>query len=249
MSQSDLERLRIARAEREIGEVPSIDAPTRFVGRVTSTSPNLVVGKFINVAPQVVTGSEAEGQAGTFTDAGDGTRRIPVMLLGPGVPAGGDRILVRSSDHRWVSRRKSSGTGAGQGTLLGCTCAHPPLTLTMTSSSAGCSNGLFHSDTITYQATPAALASLRFGAFSYLGDTYFNDAQTGDQWRYYLACFSSIIRISRVFETSVYGSPFLDGVIYFWTLGLPGNTCSPFSLANGTVFAGGDTSCTLTITG
>lgn len=242
------ERRRLSHQQRpESLSLPSSFGSSRFVGKVISTSPNLVVGKFVNVIPQILLGTEAENQTPIWTDAG--STPVPVMLLGPGVPATGDRILARSTNHRWVSKRKAVTGGGLTGTLLGCSCAHPPATLTMTVSGTVCANGLLNSCTITYRTTPTELGPLHLGTSAYLSTATFADPQTGDLFYYYLGCFSSIIRISRVFPYSIYGSPFLDSVIYFWTIGLPGNTCSPFLLSNGQIFFGGDPSCTVTISG
>lgn len=206
------------------------------------------------------------------SDGGYGAKEVVATPLGTWIDAGrimpqsgdpvyernhnvslssGDRVYLArraATTGEWIfARTTSSGGGGGTGVLLGCTCRFPPIDLTMTVSTEGCSNGLFNSCTISYQTTPSSLTSLRLGTSCYLSNETFNDTQTGDLYHYYLACFTNIIRISRVFPTSVYGSPFLDSVIYFWTLGLPGNTCSPFSLTNGSVFAGGDASCAVTI--
>lgn len=243
----DVERLRLSQAERETFEPETPGSSvSRFVGRVRSTSPNINVGKFLLVRPEIVTGTESEGQAPTFTDAG--STDLPALLLGPGKPAPGDRLIVRSTDSRWVAKRRDSSGSGGTGTLLGCVCAHPPATLTMTVAGA-CTDGRFYNTTITYKPVPAGLGALQLGANAYLSDSSFPDPQTGDVFYYFLSCFANVVRISRVFETSIYGSPFLDSVIYFWTLGFPGNTCSPFSLTNGTVFAGGDPNCDVDITG
>ncbi len=58
------------------------------------------------------------------------------------------------------------------------------------------------------------------------------------------------MRISRVFPTSVFapdGGPFLDSTVYYWPVGSPGNTCNPFLLSNGIIYAGGDPSCLVVI--
>lgn len=246
----DLERLRLAQAAREIGDDAPQAGQDRFVGKVLSSGASLAVGKFALVRPQILLGTEVEGGTISATNAGDGTASVPVLMLGPGLPATNDLVLARHVDHRWVAKRKgSSGGGGGTGTLAGCSCAHPPAVLTLTASSEGCSNGLFHSCTITYKTVPSSLGPLRLGSSAYLGDTSFVDTQTGDSYYYYLSCFGSVIRLSRVFPTSIFGSPFLDSVIYVWTIGLSGNTCSPFSLTNGAVFSGGDPTCVLTLTG
>jgi hypothetical protein len=119
----------------------------------------------------------------------------------------------------------------------------------MTVTSGSCNDGLLNSCTIQWGATPSSLSALRLGTNSYLSTTTFTDAQTGDLYYYYMGCFATVIRISRVFPTSVFGSPFLDSVVYYWSVGLPGNTCVPFSLTNGQIYSGGDPACDVTITG
>lgn len=242
----DLDRARIARAVRD-RSVPSIAIPpgAAVAARVISTSPNLGVGKFLKAIPQAVLGNLAEGASAVYADLG--STPIFVRQVGPGVPAGGDKILAERVKHRWIQQTRPNG-GADVGTLLGCVCAHPKKTLTMTVGGS-CSDGRFYDCTIQYGPTPAPLAGLQLGANCYLSTTTFPDPQTGDLFYYYLSCFSSVVRLSRVFPTSIYGSPFLDFVIYFWTLGYPGNTCDPFLLSNGAVFAGGDPACAVVISG
>lgn len=183
------------------------------------------------------------GRSGTTSD------NAAYEINGKSVPANKIVVLRPGVQNEWLFEYLAKGGSGSSGVLLGCVCRTPPISIGMTVSTEGCSNGLFHACTITYQPTPAELAPLRLGTYCYLSEEFFTDAQTGDQFRYYLACFTSIIRISRVFPVSVYGSPFLDSVIYFWTAGLPGNTCTPFSMTNGSVFVGGDASCTVTLTG
>lgn len=151
---------------------------------------------------------------------------------------GGTRHRIypdRFGGHRFQSIRH--GTGDGRGQLLGCVCPSPPATLYLKVISGGCS--LFDDCTLEWGPTPSGLAPLSLGTNSYLSTATFTDDQTGDSYYWFLSCFSSIVRISRVFETSIFGSPFLDSVAYFWTFGFSGNTCNPFSLTNGTDFAGG----------
>ena len=242
----DAERLRLSHAGRDAFEPDRPgDGASRFVGRVRSTSPNINVGKFLLVRPESALGTEAENQAGSFADLG--TTDVPALLLGPGLPAPGDRLVVRSVADRLVVKRKSSGGSGGTGTLPGCTCAHPPAVLTMTV--ATCTDARFNACTIQWGATPSSLSALSLGAECYLSTTTFNDPQTGDAYYYHLSCFASVVRLGRVFPTSAFGSPFLDPVIFYWSIGFPGNTCSPFSLTNGTVFAGGDPNCDVDITG
>ncbi len=195
------------------------------------------------------------GPLGTWIDAG---RTMPQSgdpcyerNHNVSLPAGSRVYLARraATTGEWIFAHRAPG-GVGTpvtGSLPGCICAAPPATLTMTVSS--CTDGRFNNCTIQWGPTPSSLGPLNLGANSYLSTTTFEDPQTGDEFHYFLSCFASNIRLSRVFPTSVFGSPFLDSIIYFWSIGLPGNTCTPFSLTNGTVFAGGDPACVVEITG
>lgn len=174
------------------------------------------------------------GTTNAYEVNGTSSLNNKVVWLEPGFPG----------DYRFQYLGAGTG-GGGTGVLLGCICATPPATLTMTDVGA-C--GVFNDCTILYGPTPAGLTPLSLGTNSYLSTDEFADPQTGDMFRYYLSCFGSIIRLSRVFETSIYGSPFLDSVLYTWTIGISGNTCSPFALTNGSIFFGGDPTCDVEIT-
>lgn len=217
-----------------------------MVGRVINggSRPSSVPAVYL-VNPVTIGGPETEDAVASRTPNPD--IRIPVNCYGPTVPALGDDLDCFYVGHRWVSTRRLGGGGPPTGTLLGCVCPHPPATLPMTVASGTCSDGRFYSTTLTYKPTPPDLGALQLGGSCYLSDDSFPDPQTGDYFFYFMSCFSSVVRISRVFPTSIYGSPFLDSVIYFWTLGFPGNTCTPFYLSKGTVFAGGDPNCKVII--
>ena len=218
-----------------------------FVGKVVgSPASGTGVGRYVTVHPVSVLGAEVEG--GTATLIEDSATSIVVYVLGTRAPASGDRLVCRFIENRWVAQVGGKTGKVPRGQLLSCLCATPPLTLRMNVSREGCGDGLMHSCTIAYGPTPAALAALRLGSSCYLSTQTFADSQTGDQFYYYLGCYSSILRISRAFPTSIFGSPFLDSVVYYWSIGLPGNTCSPFLLSNGQIFPGGDPTCLVTIT-
>ncbi len=158
-------------------------------------------------------------------------------------------------DYRFQMVQVGTSTGGGTGSLPGCICSAPPETLAMTVSNGSCNNGLLNSVGIQYGPTPPSLIPLRLGSNCYLSTDMFVDSQTGDSYYYYFGCFGAIMRISRVFPTSVFGSPFLDSVIYYWSVGLTGNRCGSlgsgqsFLLSNGQIYSGGDPSCVVTIEG
>jgi hypothetical protein len=216
-----------------------------FVGRVVGNP--LVgtgAGRYVSVHPVSVLGNEAEGGTGVLIE--DTSTSILVYALGPRAPKAGDDLVCRFIENRWVALSGGKAQAA-QGQIRGCTCATPPISLRMSVSRQGCSDGLLNSCTISYRPTPASLASLHLGDSCYLSTELFTDTQTGDQFYYFLGCFASIFRVSRVFPSSVFGSPFLDSVIYYWSVGLAGNTCQPFLLSNGQIYFGGDPSCLVTI--
>lgn len=209
-------------------------------GSMPSTTPRVYACRPIELA-----GTEVEG--GTWNSSATAAF-TPVVFLGPDAPTLGESYPAVQYGGRWISSfQKSTGSVTPRGRLLGCVCQNPPATLSMTVASGTCSDGRFHSCTIQYGPTPAPLGALQLGANSYISVESFPDPQTGDVFHYFMSCFSSVVRVSRVFPTSIYGSPFLDSVIYWWTLGFPGNTCDPFLLSNGTVFAGGDPNCVVVI--
>jgi len=245
MDDLTVQRLRQAGLSAPSGAVPPFAAERAFqvynAGSMPSATPRVYACR-----PVELTATESEG--GTWNTNATAVF-VPVVFLGPDLPVLGEIYHAAQYGGRWISSHtKSVAASSPTGTLLGCVCQHPPAVLTMTVTGT-CSSGLFFDCTIEYQATPPELGPLQLGGNCYLSNESFPDLQTGDLFRYFLSCFSSIVRISRVFPTSIFGSPFLDSVVYFWTLGFPGNTCNPFALTIGADFAGGNPLCQVTITG
>lgn len=225
MSLSELEKLRLIRAGRDESQVDRQTANgLPFVGRVTTATP--AVDKFVNVIPQILLGDEVENGTASWADAG--STPVPVLLLGPGVPATGDRVLARSVGHRWVARRKAAGGGGGTGSL-GLCCDPSPGTITL--AVVGGFAGVIEDCTLVYGATPPGLAPY-LPANTYLSTTTFFDA-FGEEYRYYLSCSGSALNLIHVYESSIFGAPYGGvGQVYTWTTGVP-NTCSPFSYTLG----------------
>ncbi|WP_435005151.1 hypothetical protein P12x_003045 [Tundrisphaera lichenicola] len=247
MNLDDLWRLRLRR-EASKPTTPS-SAPggsPAFVGQNISVSPE--VGKFILVRPMDVIGDEAAGASATISVASPAS--IPVYLLGPGVPQVGDNLVVRHVPYRWVAELSGVTRGYSDfGTIPNCSCTTIPATLTMTSFDEACNYRMFQSCTIQYGPTPAGYAALNLGTNSFLSVESFPDPVSGGaMFRYFLTCQYNQISITRVYETSPFGSPYRDGVLYTWIMGLPGNTCSPFEITNGQPFPGSDLSCNVDIT-
>lgn len=132
-------------------------------------------------------------------------------------------------------------------TTLMCGCDVPQV-LAMTNNNPGCNSGMFQPCTIRYGPTPAALSTLALGTSCFLSDESFIDV-FGDRFRYYLNCTGTTISgseytLTRVYVTSIFGSPFRDSVRYTWPMSTAGNSCSPFALINGILYAGGTGPCT-----
>ncbi len=120
--------------------------------------------------------------------------------------------------------------------------------MTATGSGAGCGT-LLQDATIVYQDTPPGLLPLGIGSPSFLSNETFEDFPgSPDVFRYYFTCVNGLYAITRVFEESIYGSPYRDAVLYRWLIGVAGNTCDPFELTNGEVFSGGG-GCVVEIVG
>lgn len=215
--------LRVDRAPPIWGTLSGSSSPYTFTAAVETSS----AGAW-SAGPRTGTAYEVNGKSGL-----GGT----VQRLYP------DRF----GKYRFQSIRYGTTGGGGIGSLPGCICVSPPATLYMTVTGGSCNNGLLNDCTIQYGPTPSSLSGLRLGVNCYLSTTTFTDSQTGDSYYYYLGCFGAVMRISRVFPTSVFGSPFLDSVIYYWSVGLSGNTCVPFLLSNGQIYSGGDPACSVTI--
>jgi hypothetical protein len=248
----DLELARILRAARDRSAPPPTSTGSRaFMGRVTTTTP--AVGKFMNVIPQAVLGTEVEGGSATITDLG--STPSPVYLVGPGVPATGDQVIARWSDWRWVARKRGTG-GSGPPTVTMSNCACPSVPGTLALSSTGPCDGVFNACNLIYGPTPSSFSGLNLGANCFLSDQTFTDSLSGLQYRYNFSCDTIFFRLSRVYLATSSSGAFHDSSIYSWSIGQPGNTCagtptptSPFLLSGGYIYPGGNTSCIVTVSG
>lgn len=231
-------------AKRIIGQV--------FAERSVPTN----TGPFFAIHPVTFSGSPAEGAPLTLTP--DTSVTLYVYVVGGRVPVAGDNLICHGlKSYRgggypdlslkpqfiWIAEPLVQNGG---GILIaGCACTSIPGTLTMTSSAPTSNNGIFQNATLVYQATPPAYTGIPIGSSGYLSTASYTD-QFGDTFRYYFYCQRNQFFLTRVYEHSIFGSPYEDSVRYTWTLGY-GNTCAPFWLSNGRVYAGGDASCVVTI--
>ena len=156
-------------------------------------------------------------------------------------------------DWKWFQWR-SLGTKGGGGytpvNIPGCTCTAMPEYLNMTSADPTCNFDMYQNCTIAYGPTPSGFLPTSIGDYSYLSTVGFPDpVADGAIFYYYFNCQYNLFTLSRIYLESPYGSPYRDGVLYSWTIGITGNTCAPFRLDNGSAFPGSDASCFVTIEG
>lgn len=139
----------------------------------------------------------------------------------------------------------------GQGGIIvdGCPCAYAPATLYVVTSDASKNNQIFNNCTLQYGSTPADLYDVVHSDYSYLSTATFDDPALGVPFSYLLVCSIGAYLLTRVYVTSPIYSPFIDIDRYSWTIGFPGNVCTPFSCMNGQIFQGGDASEVVTVTG
>jgi hypothetical protein len=193
-------------------------------------------------------GTQTEGSNGTIA-AYTGTS--PEVLLLPGYTASSytDDALCEWTGTRWVSDR--FGVPLGTGTVIpGCPCNPVPSPLTMTVSNASKNYGIFQNATLQYYSpVPSQFSTLSLGTFAYLSTSSFTDQFSTNPFWYYFTCYQGYYALSRVYPKTSTGPAYVDSIRYRWLAGSFGNTCSPFSLTSGAIFAGGDSSCVVTITG
>lgn len=218
---------------------PSPGGPA-FAGRVVNAGamPNRVPGYYA-LQPQRIGGTEAEGSAVSATDLG---KPAIVLVVGQRVPSVGDKLIARAIEGRWVAETKQSGGGGIN--IGGCTCSGMPSTLAVTVTNSSLSFGILQSCTLQYGPTPAWAANMSLGASCYLSTSTFVDQTMPEQFYYYFACLGGYYILTRVYQTSVYGSPYRDTVRYKWLVGNTGNVCKPFGLRNGQIYPGGNAACT-----
>jgi hypothetical protein len=250
VSRDDFERIRLRQAALALPEDNLVGGGVpAFVGQVTTASTLIGVGNFLMVQPIFVMGQEVEGGAGQLSTVG--SSRVPVYLIGPGLPATGDSLICKFVDNRWVAERSGgAGSTGNTGVIPNCFCSPIPANLTMTSADPTCNFGMFQGCSITYGPTPPEYDDLDLGTNTFLSTESFPDELAdGALFRYFLTCTSDQFNLSRVYLDSPYGSPYRDGVLYTWLVGSDGNTCEPFHLDSGQAFPGSDESCSVTIDG
>lgn len=242
-------RERLADVEARVERFASV-AP----GRVSAQAVQIVqgpgwvagAGRFYLARPLDVSGATVEGGSASTVDTGGGDWHVRVIGA---VPTPGDVLVARAADFRWHAERRGSGGDDDDVPTPGCPCATTPRTITMTSSKPLSNDQIFRDATLQYQDLPDwAITGLALPYQGHLSTETFVDVPTGDRFWYYLTCHQGYYLLTRIFEISVYGSPYRDVVRYRWQGGVAGNTCDPWAMTNGQMFSGGDSSCIVTLT-
>jgi hypothetical protein len=205
-------------------------------------------GVFYSVHPTIVTGTQAESGSGIITPISSVTDLV--LILGTTPCVAGDLVVYYRAENRWVGERYAgSGGGGGTHVQAGCPCGSVPntLTMTVTNGGPGFNNGIFNSCVFAWGPTPSSLLPVVLIPNSWLSTGSFPDPILGVPFFYFLTCSLGAYVLTRVYVTSPFGSPFRDSIRYKWVPGFPGNTCTPFVMTNGQIFAGGNpaTVCTL----
>lgn len=243
----DRERLLREQPPSTRGPRPFLGSPA-FVGSVVTATP-APVGKYLILNPLAITGPEVEGGAGSYSTGFGMPPRVPALLLGPHDAATGDYLIARFVGYRWVCEKGTPGGGDIPISIPGCPCASQPPLIDMTSSKPASNNQIFQSAFLQYGPTPGPLLPVVLTPNSYLSTASFPDPILSADFRYFLTCSLGAYILTRVYVTSPFGSPFRDSIRYKWVPGFPGNICTPFSMTNGQIFAGGDSSCIVTLSG
>lgn len=240
-------RRRLEEAELALARAASRDAKRRDARLVQVYSGGAIpttIGKFCLIHPAVVLPGATEGSSATISV--DTSLSAPVDAIGPAAPSVGDYMIAWGVDYR-AAGMKGSAAGGGTVAVPGCTCSSIPSTLGMMVANSALSYGILQSCTLQWGTTPAWAARLSLGASCFLSTATFADQHSPDRFYYYFACLGGYFILTRVYQTSVYGSPYRDTIRYKWLVGNPGNGCSPFTLLNGLIYPGGDPLCTASI--
>jgi hypothetical protein len=216
----------------------------RILGFLKSTNPGSTGVYLFTIGNP--TWPDAEGA--TAAVANDATQTIPVAWLGPDPPVADRAYVLHPCGNRLVAQSgKPASTKPPTVTLAGCQCPNVPITLYMRPNDPILNGGMFKNCTLYYGPTDPAFARLALGASSFMSLESFIDQINQEYW-YFFNCTSSNFTLTRIYKSSIFGSPYRDSVRFTWPIGAAGNTCDPFLLTYGVVYQGGDTRSQITIT-
>jgi hypothetical protein len=130
-------------------------------------------------------------------------------------------------------------------TIPNCFCTEIPQTFSMTSSDHSADFSTFQDATIQWGPTPSWAAPLNLGDHVFLSTASFPDSVAGGALFYYhVTCQFNQVALTRIYQTSPYGSPYRDAMLYSWLADGPGNSCgvggAGFAMASGSPFSGSD---------
>ena len=257
-SEDDLRRERLALADlraRVTGREYRPRSGTRVVlGQVFALSAvPLSTGVYFAMRPVVASGTETEGGSGVLTV--DTSTYFFAFMLGPQAPRAGETFPCFSMDWRWVAERMKLHTTTI--TISGCPCTGMVSTLHMTASQPTQNNGNFQSSSLVWTTPkPSWMAGLGIadpGAF--LSPSTFTEG--AGTFYYYFGCqggYYCLFLLDPATGLALNPNGTTSTTIaaatpwYKWLIGVPGNTCVPFIMAHGQMFAGGTTSDVVNIT-
>lgn len=216
----------------------------RFLGQIYSGGaiPTAVPRVFM-ARPLSLSASESEGASATLTP--DTTRSVPVLVIGPGVPAAGDRVTAVQHEGRWVAGYGTASSGPAPVMLPGCGCNPIPAVLDLVDTrvpwpcQGNTSFPFFPDDTITYQTIPPGYGAAS-GTQRFFGDHDHVDS-FGEVFRWLINCNVNFFQLLRIYSNFAGGGPFTDAVRFTWPHS--SNSCSPFAYTVGTIYSGGNTLC------
>ena len=133
--------------------------------------------------------------------------------------------------------------------IPGCACTSSPPSIHLTRDRPDSLSNLILPCTLQWTDIPASLLPLGLPPKGYLSTQQLQDQLTGDMYWNYLYCVINNYTLTRLYETSVYGSPYRDVQRFRWPIGQGTNTCQPFFMNQGFIYSGGDPACVVTIQG
>lgn len=152
-------------------------------------------------------------------------------------------------DYRFEAIRSGTTTSYDYPVVgYGCPCDPLPTSIYLVVAGS-CDMNLFRDCKFTYGPTPPEYSTLSLGPNAFLSTETFTDMETGDPFRYYLSCDSLTFNLTRVYPTSIFGTPLRDIERYRWSVPGGSNQCTPLYLPDGVIYSGGDLGCHLALYG
>lgn len=222
----------------------NVSRPGRLLGMLKSVNPNPSGMYNFDICHPVW--PDVEGSAVAWSKEAGQT--LLAAWLGADKPPADRPVILHPNGEFYVGGGAKPAIVAPPGVnLAGCSCQNIPATLYMIPNNPVLNGGMFKNCILQYVDTPAGYAKLALGPKCFLSVENFQD-QIDQTYRYFFNCSSSNFMITRIYVSSIFGSPYRDSVRFTWTIGAPGNTCNPFLLTSGNIYQGGDTRSQITIT-